>query len=142
MARRPKATLTRLEAEVMRAVWDAEPNPVRAREVMEALNARRREKLAYTTVQTMLTILRDKGFVSVVEGEGRAHYFKGKVSRAAASRDVVGDVVDRLFGGRVQPLLQMLVEDERLDAEELKELRKWVESRLRDREGEAKGGGT
>ena len=127
-----KSPLTRLEAEVMNAVWDAEPRPVRARDVLDALNENRRRKLAYTTVQTMLTILKDKGFVAASDAEGRAHIFRAKVSRAAASRHLVGDVVDRLFGGRVQPLLQMLVEDERLDAAELKQLREWVESRLRN----------
>lgn len=132
----PKPTLTRLESEVMHAVWNAEPNPVRARDVLDEINANRREQLAYTTVQTMLTILKDKGFVQPTDGPpgagGKAHWFRAKVSRDAASRDMVGDVVDRLFGGRVQPLLQMLVEDERLDAAELKQLREWVESRLRD----------
>ncbi len=138
MPRKPKPTLTRLEAEVMRAVWDAEPDPVRPRDVLEVLNAARREQLAYTTVQTMLTILKDKGFVEATDGPagagGRAHWFRAKVSRDTASRDVVGDVVDRLFGGRVQPLLQMLVEDERLDAKELKQLREWVETRLKDQQ--------
>ncbi len=139
MRSKPGSNLTRLESEVMRAVWGAEPNAVRARDVLDALNAGRREPLAYTTVQTMLTILREKGFVQSTEDPdgGRAHWFRAKVSRADASRHVVGEVVDQLFGGQVRPLLQMLVQDERLDAQELEQLRDWVQRRLRDTRKEA-----
>ena len=135
MARRkPKVTLTRLEGEVMRAVWDAEPEPVRVRDVVEAVNLRRAKPLAYNTVHTMLTILRDKGVVQIKDGPGRAHLFRARVSRDDASRHMVRDLVDRIFGGRTQPLLHQLIDDARLDADELAELRDWVDQRLRDAE--------
>ena len=127
-----KTALTKLEGEVMRAVWDAEPNPVRVREVMEALNKRRRKGLAYNTVQTMLTILRTKGIVSLAKGGGRAHLYRARVSRAAASRHMVGELVDRLFNGRVEPLLQQLIDEADMDPNQLQALRDWVDDKLRD----------
>ena len=127
-----KTALTKLEGEVMRAVWDAEPNPVRVREVMEGLNKRRRKPLAYNTVQTMLTILRTKGIVSLAKGGGRAHLYRARVSRAAASRHMVGELVDRLFNGRVEPLLQQLIDEADMDPHQLQALRDWVDDKLRD----------
>ncbi len=116
----------------MRAVWDAEPDPVRVRDVMEALNQRRRKPLAYNTVQTMLTILRTKGIVALAKGGGRAHLYRARVSRAAASRHMVADLVDRLFNGRVEPLLQQLIDEADMDPHQLQALRDWVDNKLRD----------
>src|SRR5215510_3482690 len=75
----------------MRAVWDAQPRAVRVRDVLEAVNARRRAPLAYNTVQTMLTILRDKGVVQVTapgnaEGGGGAAHTIAPRSRAMRHR--------------------------------------------------------
>jgi len=42
--------------------------------------------------------------------------------------------VDLLFDGRVQPLLQQLIDDAGLEAAQLRELRRWVEDKLRDAE--------
>jgi predicted transcriptional regulator len=140
----PVVALTRLESDVMRAVWEIGA-PVRVRDVLEALNGRapsakgratsgRRTALAYNTVQTVLTILRHKGVVEIVPGEGRGHTYRARVSRRDASRHMLRDLVDRLFDGRVQPLLQQLVGDPSLGAEQLAELRAWVDARLRDAE--------
>jgi predicted transcriptional regulator len=127
-----KVALTRLESEVMRAVWDAEPDPVCVKEVLDALNAGRSRKLAYNTVQTMMGILRDKGAVRLVDGPGRAHFYQAVLSQPEASRNQLREMVDRLFHGRVQPLLQQLIKESDLDPEELQELRDWVDARLKD----------
>ena len=132
MGRKRKVALTKLEGEVMRAVWDAQPQPVRVRDVTAALNGRRPKPLAYNTVQTMLTILRDKGIVSLVKGGGRAHLYRARVSRAEASKHMVGDLVERLFNGRVRPLLQQLIDEADLEPQELEELRDWVDAKLHD----------
>jgi predicted transcriptional regulator len=120
----------------MRAVWDAGPAPTRVRDVLERLNARRTRKLAYNTVQTMLTILKDKRVVQLAPGAGRAHYYRARVSRAEVSRDMVGDLAQRLFNGRVQPLLQQLIDDADLSPEALAALRDWVDEKLRDKDAE------
>jgi BlaI family penicillinase repressor len=115
----------------MLAVWELD-GPVRVRDVADALNARRETPLAYTTVQTMLTILKDKGIVEVMEGPGRAHLYTALVSREQASRHMVRDLADRLFGGQVQPLLLRLIGQARLKPAELHELRDLVDAQLRD----------
>ena len=120
----------------MRAVWAGEPGPVRVREVLDDLNRRRRKPLAYNTVQTVLTILKDKGAVRVVDGPGRAHHYRARITRAEASRRMVDELIDRLFDGRVHPLLQQLIDDPKLTPADLKELRDWVEAKLRDSEGD------
>lgn len=138
MAKRRRIALTKLEAEVMRIVWDAEPDPVRVRHVADALNRRRGSKpLAYNTVQTMLSILKDKGIVKLVEGPGRGHHYRARVSRDRASRHMVGELVDRLFDGRVQPLLHQLIDEGDFEPAELELLRCWVDEKLRDAEDEA-----
>ena len=133
MPRKPTINLTRLEGDVMRVVWDREPDTVRVRDVVTDLNARRRGKtLAYNTVQTMLTILLDKGVVEIVDGPGRGYNYRARVSRELASRHMVGELVNRLFDGRVSPLLHQLLDEGDLDPAELKTLRDWVDARLRD----------
>jgi BlaI family transcriptional regulator, penicillinase repressor len=131
--RRP-ISLTKLEGEVMAAVWDL-PAPVRVREVADAVNAGRRPALAYTTVQSVLTILKGKGVVEQVRGEGRAHAFCAKVSRDQVSHGMVRELADRFFDGRVEPLLLQMIGQARMKPEELEELRSWVDGQLRDQEG-------
>lgn len=137
MPRKPAISLTKLEGEVMQAVWDLD-NPVRVRDVAEVLNEGRKPPLAYTTVQTMLTILKDKGAIEQVEGPGRAFLYRARVSRSQVSNHMVRDLADRLFGGRVEPMLLQLIGESRLKPAELRELRDWVDAKLRDvNEGDA-----
>src|SRR5262245_3685375 len=117
----------------MSAVWSLGPDPVRVRDVADALNAGRKRALAYNTVQTVLTLLLEKGALELVEAPGRAHFYRAKLTRDAASRGMLRDLVERLFDGRVQPLLQQLVNDEKLGDEDLRRLREWVDARLQDR---------
>lgn len=139
---RGKVLLTRLELEVMRAVWDAPPDSERTvRDVVERLNAGRRPPLAYNTVQTVLGILRDKGVVRARPGEGRAHVFVPRVSREQVTTSMVGELVERLFDGRVEPLLLNLVEREELSREELERLRSLLDERLVDRSDDAGASG-
>ena len=126
--------LTKLELTVMRVVWDAEGEPLTVRQVTDALNETREMPLAYNTVQTILTILKDKGFVRSRRGPSRAHLFVARKDRSQVSATMIGDLVERLFGGRVEPLLHHLVEGEGLSRAELEELRSFIDTRLDDRE--------
>lgn len=133
MSRRtpPPVSLTKLEGEVMLAVWDL-PEPVRVRDVADALNARRKPALAYTTVQSMLNILKDKGVLEQVEGAGRAFLYRARITRDQASGHMVRDLADRLFGGKLEPVLLQLIGQAQLKPAELRELRDWIDSQLRD----------
>jgi predicted transcriptional regulator len=130
---RSKAVLTRLELEVMRGVWGAEAGRgLTVREVADRVNVGRRKELAYNTVQTVLNILRDKRVVRVRAGDGRAHLYQPRVSREQVTTSMVGELVERLFDGDVEPLLLNLVEREELSRAELEKLRRLIDERLDD----------
>jgi len=134
MTRRKKRTLlTKLELEVMRAIWDA-GSQLTVREVVDRLNEGRTKPLAYNTVHTMLTILKDKGVVSSRRGQGRAYVYSPHISREEATTSMIGDLVDRLFDGQVQPLLLHLVEQEKLERDELEQLKMLIDTQLEDAE--------
>lgn len=133
MARKKPTLLTNLELAIMRVVWES-AEPLTVREVVEYLNRNRRRPLAYNTVQTMLTILREKGVVGSRAGEGRAHRFSARVSQDEVTTSMVGDLVERLFDGKVQPLLVRLVGDESLGRDELRQLRNLIQDQLQDEE--------
>ena len=136
MSKKIAQSLTKLESEVMAVVWDAAPDSVCVRDVVEGLNdsrAKRREKeLAYNTVQTVMTLLKQKKVVRQVKGKGRAHYFEALVSRDDASRRVLAELSQRVFGGEVKPLIHQLIGDAKMSSDELAELKKWVDAKLKD----------
>lgn len=133
--RRPPRLLTKLELEVMQPLWEAEPRHLTVREIVDQVNeGRHANTLAYTTVQTVLRILKDKRVVKVHAGDGRAHVFEAAVSRSTATSSMVGDLLDRLFGGSARPLVAHLLEHESLGREELEALRAEIDRHLVDDE--------
>lgn len=108
MAGRPKKAsgeLAPLESEVMAVVW-ASSEPVPVRQVLEALNARRVEPLAYTTVMTVMNRLVAKNVLDR-KGERRRYTYEAMASDAAglAVRDVLrlhGDAAVAHFVGEAR----------------------------------------
>lgn len=130
--KKKQVTLTRMELEVMQAFWKTPAGPLTVRDILDSVNQGRSQPLAYTTVQTVLMILKDKGVVESRAGSGRAHLFETLVTRDQAADVLVDDLVERLFEGRVQPLLHHLVQKESLDQEELRDLKRFIDARLQD----------
>lgn len=124
MPERP--ALSKGEMEVARILWELKKATVR--EVHEALPAQR--KMDFATVQTYLRRLDAKGYVKA-DLDGRTRVYSARVRPATVIRETVGDLVDRLFGGETLPLMRHLIEDGRVNAEELVELRQLIE-RLED----------
>lgn len=116
MPKEPQVRLTRFELEVMDALWALGSASVR--EVQERLPARKRP--AYTTVQTIIYRLEEKGAVRRVKKIGNAHVFEPVVSRTAAARRLVDELLD-FFGGSPASLMAQLVEGGRLTLEDLRE---------------------
>lgn len=106
----------------MNVVWDKGRATVR--DVYEALLERR--QVAYTTVMTMMGILEQKGFLKKVPGADRAYVYAPARSRKVVVRAMVGEFVDRVFGGSANPLMVHLLEDEYLTPQDLDELRKSI----------------
>lgn len=113
--------LTRFELEVMEELWKLGRGSVR--EVLEILPSRRRP--AYTTVQTIVRRLEEKGAVRLIKKVGNAHIYQPTVSRSAAYRRLVDDFLD-FFGGSARPLMAHLAESGRLSLEDLQELEELV----------------
>src|SRR5689334_11500216 len=104
-AKQTAEQLTPLELEIMKVLWETGPAAVQT--VQEKLPAER--QLAYNTVQTMLNVLVRKGKVRR-ELQARAYFYEPAISRMQASRQAVGDLVQRMFDGSPESLVLSLVE--------------------------------
>jgi BlaI family transcriptional regulator, penicillinase repressor len=129
MPRKKSKHPTALELEILKILWEA--SPLTVREVREAMSAAGRD-LAHTSLITTLNVMFEKGFVErTAATEGRGYAFSPEVSRADVSQGMVGDLVERVFGGSAPALLLSLLENEQLDGSDHAELRKAIE-RYRD----------
>lgn len=109
--------LTRLELQVMQALWNHH-GACSIREVQESFPARRRP--AYTTVQTLMYRLEEKKAVRRTRKVGNAHLFEPLVSRDHAHRRLIDDLL-AVFGGRSLPVLSHLIESGNLTLDDVKE---------------------
>jgi predicted transcriptional regulator len=119
MTKREKEKLTGLELQIMQVIWKLGPSNVGA--VQEGLE----QRLAYTTVQTMLNILEKKGKVKR-RLRGRAFEYSAVVTEAKASSHAVRDLVDRMFGGSSEELVMSLIKSKQIDAKKIAELSRRV----------------
>lgn len=103
----------------MRTLWDR--GAVSIREIQEAFPEPGRP--SYTTVQTTVYRLEGKNAVRRVKKISNAHIFEAVLSRNAAQRRLVDDLVS-LFGGRPQPVMAHLVESGKLTLEDVKDAEK------------------
>jgi BlaI family transcriptional regulator, penicillinase repressor len=115
--------LSRAEHVVMEALWSHGASSIR--EIQDALPKRNRR--AYTTVQTLVYRLEAKGAVRRTKKIGGAHIFEAAISRSSAERRLVDELL-RLFGGRAQPLMSHLIETGKLTAEDIEAAKKALES--------------
>lgn len=111
------------ELEVLKVLWASAPATVR--DVAAALGKRRR-RLAYNTVLTLLSRLREKGYVTADRRE-TAHLFRPLVTRDELLGSTLTALANRLCDGTASPLVQALVRDQRLSAEEIADLRKLLD---------------
>ena len=123
MARPPAKELTERELEVMHVFWKA--RLATAAEIRDQLAASGRE-LAYTTVATLIRILSDKGFLEQTNSE-RPFQYRPLRSFEDVSRNMLGDLVDRVFRGSREQLLVRLLEERKLSAKERAALEALVE---------------
>ncbi len=110
------------ETEILRLVWQLGAATVQ--QIQEALPAHR--KVAYKTVQTLLRRLEEKGYLAH-NTEGKAHVFCPAVKQEAVVKRTVLDFLDRLFGGDPRPLMQFLVREGHVDAQDIEELRRLID---------------
>jgi len=118
----------------MSALWDLGTASVR--EIQEHLPVQKRP--AYTTVQTIIYRLEEKGAVRRVKKIGNAHIFEPVVTRQATHRRLIGELLD-LFGGSARPLMAHLVEIGKLTLDDIRELEGDLELGPRESKAEKRG---
>ena|SRR5215510_10845789 len=121
MARRKSPTMTEVELELMEVLW--EKGEATVSEVVEALPEQR---LAYSSVLTMMRILEQKGYV-VHEKEGRAFVYRPLINRQQAQQSVIGYLLKRFFNNSPELLVVNLLEHEDVGPDEIKRLRQMIE---------------
>jgi predicted transcriptional regulator len=92
-------------------------------EVMTSL--RDRYALTYSTVQTLLRILEQKGYVAH-EKVGRAFVFRAVVDQSQARRRALKHLIGRLFNGSPSLLVSNVLDDEEIDPRELEQLKRLI----------------
>lgn len=117
-------SLSRQELEIMKLIWRLDKEEVTVRDVYEELRLRRR--IAYTSVMGTMQSLDRKGFLRKWR-EGRAHVYQPTRPREEVIREVVADLVERVFGGSSEALMLHLVERHEISREKLRELEEMIE---------------
>lgn len=113
-----RPALSKGEMEIVRALWDVGEASVR--QVHERLGAAR--GMEFATVQTFLRRLEAKGYLKGVN-RGKVRFYSPRAKPQSVIRATVDDFVDRMFGGSALPLVRCLVEDSKVTADEVAELR-------------------
>jgi BlaI family transcriptional regulator, penicillinase repressor len=121
MARR--TPVSDAELEVLKVLWAAGPSTVR--DVAGALRKQRR-KLAYNTVLTLLSRLREKGYVAT-DRRDTAHLFRPVVTREDLLGSSLAALADRICDGTASPLVHALVRGQRFSVSEIAQLRKLLD---------------
>ena len=121
--------LTRLELEIMEALWDRGACSIR--QIQDAFPEN--DRPAYTTVQTMVYRMERKKAVRRVKKISNAHIFEAVISRDAAQRKLIDELLN-VFGGSTQPVMAQLIESGRLTLEDIEEARKTLQKLAKRKE--------
>ena len=129
MGDKPVPRPTDAELAILRVLWERGPSTVR--EVHDDLS--RVNDTGYTTVLKLLQIMTDKGLVVRDESQ-RAHVYATRETQQRTQRQLLGDLIDRAFGGSPAKLVMQALSGTKASAEELTAIRQMLEKM----EGEAK----
>jgi BlaI family penicillinase repressor len=111
--------LSKLELRIMEALWTRGASAIR--EIQEAFPLR--DRPAYTTIQTTVYRLEGKKAVRRIKKISNAHIFEAVVSRNAAQRRLIDELLG-LFGGRTQPVMAHLIESGKLTLDDVQDAEK------------------
>ena len=119
---------------IMRALWEHGEATVAGLQVLLGVEP----PLAYSTVATVLSRMEKKGLVTH-RCEDRVYYYQAAVSEDRAGQTLVGEFVERIFGGSPSELVNHLLDSDQVDAKELQRIKTLVqehEARLRSQQGD------
>lgn len=122
MAKRELAKPTDAELAILRALWELGPATVRR--VTESLHEER--GTGYTTTLKLLQIMTEKGLVRR-DDSARTHVYVASVPAETTQRQLVGDLLDKAFGGSARQLVLQALSAKRANREELAEIRRLLD---------------
>jgi BlaI family penicillinase repressor len=122
MARHKSLGPTDREMAILSVLWQQGPSTVR--EIHEALNAD--SETGYTTTLKLMQIMADKGLLSR-ETTGRQHVYRPAVSQEKTQKQVVGDVLDKVFAGSAEKLVMRALSARKVSPDELQRIREMLD---------------
>lgn len=125
----PQPKLSKLEFKIMETLWAKSECSIR--DIQESFPLKKRP--AYTTIQTTVYRMEAKGIVHRLKKVGNFHIFSPAISRDAAQRRLMDDLL-ALFGGRGQPVMTHLIESGKLSLEDVKEAERLLRHLNKERE--------
>ncbi len=128
MGDKPTPRPTDAELAILRVLWERGPSTVR--EVHDALSAT--HDSGYTTVLKLMQIMTDKGLVVRDESQ-RAHVYSAREGEQKTQRQLLGDLIDRAFGGSPAKLVMQALSASRASAEELDAIRQLLDQMEKER---------
>jgi BlaI family penicillinase repressor len=111
-----RTNLTKLELQILETLWSRGPCPIR--EVQEALPESSRP--AFTTVQTAVYRLENRGALCCVKRIGNANIFEASISRDEVGYGMI-DELFALFGGGTKPVMAHLIESGKVTLDDVKQ---------------------
>lgn len=111
---------TDAELAILQVLWSSGPSTVR--QVTEVMAAGGRE-IGYTTALKLLQIMTEKGLV-VRDESARTHIYAPASTQDQTQRQIVTDLLDRVFGGSAAKLVMQALAAKKTTPEELAEIRK------------------
>jgi predicted transcriptional regulator len=123
MARHKTPGPTDRELAILGVLWERGPSTVR--QVNEAISADR--STGYTTTLKLMQIMTEKGLVIRDESD-RTHVYKANVAEEQTQRQLVGDLMDRAFGGSARKLVMQALAAKKVSAEELAKIRQILDA--------------
>jgi len=113
---------TEAELTILKVLWERGASTVR--EVYDVLNVQR--STGYTTVLKLMQIMTQKGLVCRDERQ-KTHIYEACVAEAGTQRQLVGDLLDRVFSGSAERLVMRALEERTISSEELGRIRRLLD---------------
>ena len=129
MARKASLQPTDVELAILRVLWARGPSTVR--EVHDVLSAEPERETGYSTTLKMMQVMLEKGLLTRDESR-RPQVYAPSQPEEQTQRQILRDVLRKVFGGSARKLVMRAVESEKISAKELAEIRKL----LRQMEGD------
>ena len=110
------------ELAILRVLWERGPSTVR--QIFEVLSADK--DLGYTSVLKLLQVMTEKGLVARDDSE-RSHVYRVAQSEESTQAHLVGDLLDRAFGGSAAKLVMQALSSRKTSLEEREEIRRLID---------------